>query len=77
MQYANMTLEEYLTSEQMTDAAFAEMIDRDPATISRLRRGITFPDWQTLARIRDVTGGAVTPNDFLPDIKPKSKRSAA
>lgn len=66
MQYLPMTLEDYLTTNEITDAEFAKRIERDPGTVSRLRRGLTKPDWQTLPRIFDATNGAVTPNDFLP-----------
>ena len=66
MQYCSMTLDEYLTQHEITDAEFAKRIERDPGTVSRLRRGLTKPDWQTMPRIFDATNGAVTPNDFLP-----------
>lgn len=61
-----MTLDQYLIDKDITDAAFAERIGRDPATVSRLRRGLTKPDWHTLDRIREATLGNVMPNDFLP-----------
>lgn len=70
MQYMSMTLDEYLTSKEITDADFAKRIERDPGTVSRLRRGLTKPDWQTLPRILDATNGEVTPNDFLPSDTP-------
>lgn len=77
MQYIGMTLDEYLTSKNITDAAFAGIISRDPATVGRLRRGITKPDWETLPRIVEATEGAVTPNDFLPAPAPSSEHGAA
>ena len=72
-----MTLDQYLTDAKITDAAFAVLIDRDPATVSRLKRGLTKPDWITLDRIREATGGLVMPNDFLPADENASAEDAA
>ncbi len=65
MQYCGMKLDNYLNLAGRTDVEFARAIDRDPATVGRLRRGLTKPDWDTMARIRKETEGAVSPNDFL------------
>lgn len=65
-----MRLSDYLDLSATTDVAFAACIGRSRTAVSRLRRGETRPDWETARRIAEVTNGAVTPNDFLPDAPP-------
>ncbi len=65
MHFLSMTLDEYLTVNGITDAAFAMAIGRSQSSVNRLRRGETRPDWKTLKRISEATNGAVTPNDFM------------
>lgn len=60
-----MRLAEYLDQNDLTNTAFARLVGVKPAAVSKWLRG-TRPDWPQLLRIRDATGGAVTPNDFLP-----------
>lgn len=60
-----MKLDQYLTQRGMTDAAFAEKVGRSQSSINRIRRGETRPDWKTMERIVEETGGEVSPNDFL------------
>ena len=62
----NMTLDQFLSIHQMTNAEFAFKIGRDTSTVSRIRKSKTRPDWQTAAKINAATNGAVTPNDFMP-----------
>lgn len=75
----HMTLDDYLSDRNLTDTAFGAQIGRSQSAISRLRRGLTKPDWETLERIKDATSGAVTPNDFLsePPPHPNSNGAAA
>lgn len=61
-----MQLSEYLSQHNLTQKAFAALIDRDISTVSRLARGETRPDWSTVAAIEKATNGAVTANDFTP-----------
>lgn len=61
-----MKLAEYLSLSGLSDAQFANLIGRDRTSVSRLRRGETRPDWDTMQEIARHTKGAVTPNDFLP-----------
>ena len=61
-----MTLNEYLSQNDLTDTAFGAIIGRDRTTVMRWRRWITRPDWVALEAILMATGGAVTPNDFMP-----------
>lgn len=60
-----MTLAEYLDKAETSDTAFAEMIGVSRQALHRYKTGERRPEWNVLERIRDVTGGQVTPNDFL------------
>lgn len=60
-----MTLDEYLKSNRMTAAKFAEMIDVNEATVFRIRTGRVFPHRKTMRAIFAATNGAVTANDML------------
>lgn len=60
-----MRLAEYLDRNDLTNTAFARLVGVQPAAVSKWLRGKR-PDWPQLLRIRDATGGQVTPNDFLP-----------
>jgi transcriptional regulator with XRE-family HTH domain len=64
VQYAAMTLDEYLTANKETAEAFAKRIGRATSTITRLRKGETRPDWGTADAITAATEGKVQPNDF-------------
>jgi len=44
---------------------FANLIDRNTSTVSRLCAEETQPDWPTMNRILLVTKGQVQPNDFI------------
>ncbi len=66
-----MKLDQYLTQHDLTDAAFAEKVGRSQSSINRIRRGETRPDWKTMERIVEVTGGDVSPNDFLDSDAPE------
>lgn len=60
-----MKLDAYIRENGLTDAAFAEKVDRDRSAVSRWRSGATVPDADSLKKILEATGGAVTPNDFF------------
>lgn len=75
-----MTLDAWLTSKEMTDSAFAVLVDRYPSTVSRWRSGQVAPDWISMRRILEVTDLQVTPNDFavaLADPAPEPQTEAA
>lgn len=48
----------------INQSQLAALIERDPGTVSKILNGVVSPDWTTMRRIRRVTGGKVTPNDF-------------
>lgn len=58
-------LHQYLTERKLTNVEFGGMIGRTPSSVSRIRQGKVNPDWETLERIFDATGGIITPNDFF------------
>lgn len=59
-----MRLGDWLDQQGITASAFALMIGVQPSAVSKMRLGRSRPSWPTLDRIAEVTGGAVTPNDF-------------
>lgn len=60
-----MKLAAYLEITNQSDQDFGKRIDRDRSTVSRIRREIIKPDWDTVSRIQHETDGAVTANDFV------------
>lgn len=60
-----MRLAQYLTDQNLTDEAFAALVGVSQSQISRLKRGISRPSWETVAAIERATGGAVTISDFF------------
>jgi transcriptional regulator with XRE-family HTH domain len=67
MVWFGMTLEEYLHDtkpKKLSHAAFGEKVGVTQATINRYVRGDRFPSPDMIRKIQDVTGGAVTVNDW-------------
>jgi len=62
-----MKLAEYLTEQKLTDEAFGTLVGMSQSQISRIKRGISRPSWDSLASIERVTDGAVRAADFIPD----------
>lgn len=60
-----MTLDDWMTQENVSDADFARGIERTPQAVNRYRKGERIPDRETMPRIVAFTKGAVTPNDFF------------
>lgn len=60
-----MQLSKWMQQHGFDDASFGAAVDVDRVTISRIRRGVNRPSWDLAARIKDVTQGAVTADDFL------------
>lgn len=77
---SRMKLREWLRAHDIKPVAFAAQVGRSPSTISRLLRGLTRPDWETMTAIEHATNGAVTPNDWkgLPaDPQPRQQPASA
>lgn len=62
-----MTLGDWLQRQDMTQEAFAGLIEVEPATVSRYVTGQRRPTHKIMLRIFRVTNGAVSANDFLCD----------
>lgn len=60
-----MHLAEYMAAHKLSDDAVAEGIDRSRPTVSRIRRRLVRPDWETIEKIKEFTGGVCTADDFL------------
>ena len=66
-----MILTEYLTANNLRPSKFAMTMGVPPSTIMRLLKGERSPSLVLLDKIMRATGGAVTPNDFLPAREPQ------
>ena len=62
-----MTLSAYMALRSLSDEEMAKLIGHCTASaVRKWRAGDRFPGTQFLTKIRQVTEGAVCPNDFLP-----------
>lgn len=59
-----MDLKTYLAETGQTNTAFAELIGVSPMAVSRYVRRERRPRDEVLIKIREVTNGRITPNDF-------------
>ena len=60
-----MTLAQYLAENAITQVAFAKSAGIATSTVSRYLTGEIAPTLAQMARIAEVTQGAVQPNDWL------------
>jgi len=59
-----MTLSEYLSKSEESDAAFAARVGLSQSQISRLRRLRSLPSWEAIKAIATATGNDVTAADW-------------
>lgn len=59
------TLSAYLQQNNVSYEAFAARLGVSAMSVSRWARGQNFPRKETLQRIKQETGGLVTPDSFL------------
>jgi transcriptional regulator with XRE-family HTH domain len=59
-----MTLKQWMTTRNITVHKMAKMAKVNPATISRLMRGLNTPKNETLVKIISITNGMVGAVDF-------------
>lgn len=64
-QIQGMKLEQYLKNHDIKPVAFAASIDVAPSTITRILRGERTPRIDLIAKIKAVTGGLVSADDFM------------
>ncbi|WP_073629037.1 helix-turn-helix domain-containing protein [Pseudoxanthobacter soli] len=77
-------LAEYLKRQRIKRREFAALIDVSPSYVTALCTGTCWPSRDVALRIRQATGGAVTPDAFLappdpvamPDNSPAGAASA-
>jgi transcriptional regulator with XRE-family HTH domain len=72
-----MKLADYLAAKEMADADFATAIGVTRQAVHRYKTGERMPEWAVLARIKDVTAGEVSPDDFLQSPPQPAESSAA
>lgn len=59
-----MHLADYMEWKGLTDLEVAGGINRTRSTVSRIRRRLVRPDWETIEKIKTYTKGACTADDF-------------
>ena len=72
-----MHLSDYMKPLGHTDEHVAGAINRSRVTVSRIRRQIVRPDWQTIEEIKRCSGGLVTADDFAGPLVPVTRASKA
>ena len=60
-----MKLTDFLASEKMTRADFADRMGVHPVTVSKWCSGAMRPGWSAMERIQALTAGRVTAQDFM------------
>jgi len=59
-----MHLSDYMVANKLDDIAMAKKIRRSRVTVSRIRRRVVRPDWETIERLKKLTKGQITADDF-------------
>ena len=59
-----MHLSDFMLWKNLTDADVASRIGRDRATVSRIRRRVVRPDWETIISLKKMSRGEITADDF-------------
>jgi transcriptional regulator with XRE-family HTH domain len=57
-------LADYMADKGLSDEKVAEGISRSRPTVSRIRRRLVRPDWETIEKIKEFTEGASTADDY-------------
>lgn len=64
-----MTLADWLIEHGISQADFASRIESSQPTVSRYVTGLRMPRKDHLRKIREVTRGAVTADDFVSEME--------
>lgn len=59
-----MHLSDYMAQKELSDDDVAAAIKRVRVSVSRYRRRLVRPDWETIQSIETFTGGLVGPADW-------------
>ena len=70
-----MKLHRYIQLTGSDDEAFAASVGMSVSGLRKLKSGERIPRPNTMRRIYEVTGGAVTANDFYDDLIPTRSTS--
>lgn len=57
-------LADYMAENGLSDEKVAEGISRSRPTVSRIRRRLVRPDWETIEKIKEFTNGVSTADDY-------------
>lgn len=57
-------LSEYMAEKGLSDEDVAKGINRSRPTVSRIRRRLVRPDWNTIQAIKKFTNGFSTADDY-------------
>lgn len=57
-------LADYMIANNLSDSEVAEGINRSRPTVSRIRRKLVRPDWETIEKIKEYTNGVCSADDF-------------
>lgn len=60
-----MRLSEFMRERQLSDEVVADAIGRSRVSVSRYRRGLVRPDWNTIEALDAFTRGKVSVADWL------------
>lgn len=58
-------LADYMAANNLSDQQVAEGISRSRPTVSRIRRKLVRPDWETIEKIKTFTNGESTADDYV------------
>jgi len=56
---------DYMADRGLSDDDVARGINRSRPTVSRIRRRLVRPDWETIEKLREFTNGASTADDYM------------
>lgn len=59
-----MHLSDYMAEKGLSDEDVARGINRSRPTVSRIRRRLVRPDWETIEAIKKFTNGFSTADDY-------------
>lgn len=59
-----MHLADYMVQERLSDGDVAQAIGVSRPTVSRIRRKLLRPSWETIDKLRDWSNGAITAAEF-------------
>lgn len=68
-------LSAFMESRGLSDEDVAAAIEVSRVTVSRIRRGKVRPDWSTIGKLKEFSGGEITADDFqdLPEVAEEAR----